>query len=248
MIHKNKYYYNGRYWDGSETEADKKILLSEKPQLYYKLFPRPKVTVKLPKDKFHIHQIYYNEESFKELDGGFIPYKNTFTHNYENDIILEVWRKREWINADYVGVLSWRFYEKTGLTSADINPKKPCVVFFPTGYEKYQHPFSRKGFESVNQMVEACDNYSLFDFKLKDYPIKQNVWCNYWIASPKVFDLYCTKYLSKAIEFFKTRPEYHLTEFHRGRNVPAMTFFLEGLFSVFLQQEKIKYENKRYTV
>jgi hypothetical protein len=68
-----------------------------------------------------IWQIYYDNNSFSKLDKGFIPYNNTgkCTQYFENDVILDIWknRKSEWQNEDLIGVLSWRFFEKTKLTS-----------------------------------------------------------------------------------------------------------------------------------
>lgn len=235
-----KVYYDGRYWDEKISEKEHEYLLSKAPNLYYRLFERPKPKVSICSDKIQIYQTYYDEVSKSKLDGGFIPLQTKFNHNYENDLILNLWRKRDWINADYVGVLSWRFYEKTGLFSTELKLSGDINIYFPKGYAKYEHPFSRKGFGSVDTLVSIADQYKLFDFKLKDYNVKQNVWCNYWIVKPAIFDDYCTRYLSKAIEFFKDKPEYNLTEYHRGKHVPALTFFLEGLFSIYLQHENKK--------
>lgn len=230
-----KLYYEGRYWDEKISDRDKEYLFKVKPQFYFRLFPKPIPKTTRPDQDNHIYQIYYDEYSRNALDSGFIPYDNGFTHNFENDVILDVWRSRTWINAKYVGLLSWRFYEKTGLTSESIKLEGDVNYFAPKGYKKYHHPFSRKGFGSVNELIRIADDNNLFDFKLLNHPIDTIVWCNYWAVKPKVFDHYCTCYLSKVIEFFKDRPEYNLMEMHRGKQYPAMTFFLEGLFSIFLQ-------------
>jgi hypothetical protein len=238
-----KVYYDGRYWDDKISEKEHAYLLANAPNLYYRIFERPKPKVSICGSKIQIYQTFFDELSKSKLDGGFIPLQTKFNHNYENDLILDIWKSREWINAKYIGLLSWRFYEKTGLLSTDLKLTKDVHCYFPKGYAKYDHPFSRKGFGSVDKLVQLADSYNLFPFKLKEYKVKQNVWCNYWIAKPHIFDDYCTRYLSKTIEFFKNRPEYNLTEQHRGKQVPAMTFFLEGLFSIYLQHENINYEN-----
>ena len=89
------------------------------------------------------------------------------------------------------------------------------------------------------QKVQMADKAKLFPFKLDKYKVKKNVWCNYWIATPAVFDDYCTNYLSKAIEFFKGTELYERTEKHRGKQYLSMTFFLEGLFSVYLTEKNL---------
>lgn len=240
-------YFEGMYYSADSSKADLLYLQNKCPEKYRQLFPKVMSETKLIKGN-SVYQVYFDERSKESLDNGFMPYKNGVTHNYENDVILDIWRRRDWINADYVGVVSWRFYEKTGLSSADLKPKSDIMVIFPQNYEKYEHPFSRKGYISVDKMVQLADKHKLFQFKLKRAKIKQQVWCNYWIARPEVFDEYCTNYLSKAVEFFKDKPEYELMEMHRGKLTPAMTFFLEGLFSVFLSKSKYTYEVKRNTV
>jgi len=236
-----KVYFEGRYYTEDSTMNEREYLKEHAYRLYCKLFPAVMPSVPL-KNNLQIYQVYYDAASHAAIDGGFIPFKTGFNHNYENDIILDVWRKRDWVNAKYVGVLSWRFYEKTGLISSKLKLGSDVTVFLIKDYERFKHPFCRKGFNSVNKMVEYADKMQLFPFKLKEYPLKDNVWCNYWVAKPHIFDDYCTRYLSKAIEFFKNTDYYCITERHRGKDCLSMTFFLEGLFSIYLQEEKIKYK------
>lgn len=202
--------------------------------------------------KFNIYQIYYDEVSREKSDPGFIPFNNAGLdcHNFENDVIKHIYlyRRQEWINKDYVGVFSWRFFEKTGLNARDVYKKVsdsgyPVVSFMPPAYKKHLHPFSREGFDSVLECCKQADKAKLFDFKMLNYPVKKIVWCNYWVASPEVFELYCHKYLLKCIDFFRDKKElkelYDATEKHRGTRYISFTFFLEGLFGAFLQEEKI---------
>lgn len=232
---KKKVYWNGGYYN--TLSKDVEVLKQQAPHLYTNLFPISFDSRKINNDKYHIYQVYYDESQLSQLRYGFKPYFNKEQlHNYENDIMLDIWRKREWVNAKYVGVLSWRLYEKTLIEK--ISFQKDVVLFKCLGYEKFDHPFSRKCFGSVNEMVRLADAYKLFPFKLDSYKVKYNVWCNYWVAKPHIFDDYCTNYLSKAIEFFKGTDLYFAKEKHRGQMVYAMTFFLEGLFSVYLTEKK----------
>lgn len=233
-------YYDGTYYSEHSSAEQLDYLRKHAPERYNRLF-RPPMPAERISNGLHIYQVYYNEQTKAALDGGFIPYRGGNFHNFENDIIIDIWRRRTWIDAKYVGVLSWRFYEKTGMLSSDLAPSKDATVYFPNGFEKYDHPFSREGYSSVRRIVEAADRYKLFPFRLEKYKAKKNVWCNYWVARPAVFDMYVRNYLLPAIEFFKLQPEYNLIEMHRGRPTYAMAFFLEGLFSVFLDKEKIKH-------
>ena len=45
--------------------------------------------------------------------------------------------------------------------------------------------------------------------------------------------------LSKDVEFFKGTDLYDRTEKHRGKQYLSMTFFLEGLFSVYLTEKNL---------
>ena len=89
-------------------------------------------------------------------------------------------------------------------------------------------------------MVKLADEHKLFPFKLDQIKTNHVCWCNYWVCTPEVFDDYCTNYLSKAIEFFKTTELYDSKEKHRGEMYYSLTFFLEGLFSVFLTNRNYK--------
>ena len=243
-----KIYYDGRYFNEQCSEADRAYLKANYPFGYNKLFINEiKPTFKAIKGT-SIYQIYYDDNSSKGLDSGFIPYFTKSTpHNFENDVIIDIWRRRDWINSKYVGILSWRFFEKTALSSGKLKLSGDINYFYIPQFKKYEHPYSRKGFVSVNKMVDVADEHCLFPFKLRNKKINTIVWCNYFAVTPQVFDHYCTDYLSKAIEFFKNRPEYALTERHRGKDYFAFTFFLEGLFSIFVT-ENPKYKIKRHGI
>lgn len=239
-----KVYYQGRYYCDNCTLEDREYLKVHAPHLHNKLFPvvMPAVNTVLNKRGVHIYQVYFDEKSKSRLDGGFIPYPTGANHNFENDILIDIWRRRDWLNARYVGVLSWRFFEKTGLISDKLKLSNDVTVFYPRMYQTHPHPYMREEYAQVLQLVDIADKYKLFPFRLRNYKVKQDVWCNYWIAKPAIFDDYIRRYLIPAIEFFKPRPEYDLMTQHRGKMYFTMTFFLEGLFSIYLQEEKINYK------
>lgn len=231
-----KVYFEGFYY--SKDTKGVELLRDKAPHLYAQLFPMT-ISNTIDNRKIQVYQVYYDEQSKEALKYGFIPYfQETTPHNFENDIILDIWSKRNWIKAKYVGVLSWRLYEKTLLEKIKLSGD--VVILNCKGYEEYAHPFSRKCFCTVNQMVKLADEHKLFPFKLEQIKTNHICWCNYWVCTPEVFDDYCTNYLSKAIEFFKTTELYEAKEKHRGKMCYSMTFFLEGLFSVFLTKRNYK--------
>ena len=103
------------------------------------------------------------------VDKRFHSYLNGFSHNFENDVILDVWanHRKAWVNAKYVGVLSWRFKEKTGLTGGELirrikSCKEDAVAIIPKGYDVYEHPYTRKGYASVTTTAEYFDEIQAF--------------------------------------------------------------------------------------
>lgn len=125
----------------------------------------------------------------------------------------------------------------------DLQKNYDVISYCPHLYKSQLHPYSRDGFKSVWDIRDMVDKYGLFPFKLKNYPVRVNIWCNYWVVTPQIFDDYCTNYLNKVVSFFResevkeVRDMYESTENHRnGQPYKAMTFFLEGLFSVFVTE------------
>lgn len=241
-----KAYYMGKYYDNESAVEDLNYLQQVRPHLYYQIKEPDCYLQHSDADKYAIWQIYFDEKSESRIDCNFRQYKNTSSPNFENDVILDVWNTRieDWHPKKYVGVLSWRMFEKTGLNGYDVIEKlERCdtdvVVIFPRGYEKYEHPFTRKGYKSVNDLVDLVDNSGIFDFKLKDYQIEQNVWCNYWVAKPMVFSEYVSDYLLPCMRLIGDNAG---EELHRGKMVKAQTFFYEGLFSVYLHRKRLTYK------
>jgi UDP:flavonoid glycosyltransferase YjiC (YdhE family) len=75
-----------------------------------------------PKQRFRIHQIFYDEPSRGALDPGFIPLDNTQGRPdwYEFWPILQFLRSNNLDEDRWYGFLSTRFEQKTGLNSASV--------------------------------------------------------------------------------------------------------------------------------
>lgn len=241
-----KAYYQGKYYDSEKlSQSDKEKLCEEIPRIYYKIFPCSTDLVAKNASNYSIYQIYYDEKSKARMDCNLTPYENVRSKNYENDVIMDVWQTPLWSNnSRYVGVLSWRFAEKTGhsgyeLINALDKINADAVVIFPKIYSEYKHPYCKVGFTSVIEMAKIIDAAKIFPFKIEGYKVRQNVWCNYWVARPAIFDDYCKRYLKPCMDILDA---YDFKEIHRGKIVPSQTFFYEGLFSVYLTAENIKFK------
>ncbi|MBX9844054.1 MAG: hypothetical protein K2Z80_19830 [Xanthobacteraceae bacterium] len=76
-----------------------------------------------PAQRFRVHQIFYNEESYAALDPGFIPLDNSRDSRpdwYEFWAILQFLRSNALEANVWYGFLSPRFKEKVGLGSASV--------------------------------------------------------------------------------------------------------------------------------
>lgn len=241
-----KAYYMGKYYSAESTKEELQELLSVRPHLYYQVL-EPDVYLQHPDaGNYSIWQVYFDDKSYQKIDCNFKGYKNGETPNFENDVLLDVWKNKsdEWVGADYVGVLSWRMFEKTGLNGYDVIEKlnqcdTDAVVIFPRGYERYQHPFTREGYKTVNDLVSLVDDSFLLPVKLKEYDVIQNVWCNYWMAKPHIFDEYIHEWLLPCMGLIGNHAG---VELHRGKLTPAQTFFYEGLFSVYLSHKQLSFK------
>jgi hypothetical protein len=253
-----KIYVDGQYIESDKaTPSQKKKIAQQRPLLFQEVFYNslPTEPRAAKYDKFQVYQVYFDKDSRKRLDRGFIPYDNSGnTHNFENDVILDLWlsKRKEWIDKRYVGVLSWRFQEKAMMTSQEtykriLHSKADVINLSPKMYVGLKHPYVREGYRMVTDICKMADEYRLFPFDLYQYPVNEVIFCNYWLATPQAFELYCQKYLSRCIMFFRDNKNeeiarmYQVTENHReGKPYIAFTFFLEGLFSVFIKEEKLK--------
>lgn len=194
-----------------------------------------------------VWQIFYDDKSGGQLDPAFIPYDNTWklSEFFENTVILDVWKnkKKEWRGADYVGVLSWRLFEKTRLTSEKIESRlgnKEIYLLTPPEFIGSQNYLAIKQVAAVARLM---DDANLFPFKLSECANqKSQSACNYFLATPGIFDEYCYDYLSKAVEWLKANnrhPQISNSCLWRGRQYPIHTFVLESLFQCYYQYNNI---------
>ena len=205
-----------------------------------------------------LYQVFFDEKSRAALDPGFTPYDNTgrLTDYFENSIILDVHSKPAmWRAFDYVGVLSWRFREKTGMSSADVLSAMAAgdadVYYMTPGiYSMFDAPYSRRGFRDVQELARIIDRCGVLPYALYDYDAGDSFnFCNFWAARPGVFDEYCREYLSKVIDFVERGNDPELVFWrkarveHRGRPYPPAVFLIEGLFQTYAHHRGLKYRH-----
>jgi hypothetical protein len=205
-----------------------------------------------------IWQIYFDDESLNELDKGFIPYsnENKATEFFENDVIIDVWRnhKHIWEKADYVGVLSWRFREKTNITSLDVVKRAneidtDVISMSPTTLNNVKSSLNL----IFNEMCKIIDKYDILPMRMTkqdcDSRGELRNYCNFFICKPNVFDDYVKNYLYPLREFLNDCKDEDLAwilrekrTMHRGKPHLIHTFFLESLFERYVEHKKCSYK------
>jgi hypothetical protein len=209
--------------------------------------------------KLAVWQIYFNQHSAEALDDGFIPYSNKgkVTEYFENEVIIDIWKnnKELWEDANYVGVLSWRFREKTNLTSQDLenhilkSEKVGVFSMSPSLYDRIPSPYSYSAHESVKAICRLIDKHEVLPFKIAGYDSKGKFknFCNYFVCTPEIFDDYVENYLYKLYTWFKTCDDEVLVALlnskvlHRNNPHPIHAFIMEGLFERYVEHKKWSY-------
>lgn len=99
--------------------------------------PWVRIPHSLPKH-MKIYQIYYKPEHMEHLDSGFIPYDNTENlnpHLAEWPNYYKIWKDYKDGSDEYCGMVSWKFKEKSGLSSKQVydfieqNPGHDVYIF-----------------------------------------------------------------------------------------------------------------------
>jgi hypothetical protein len=143
-----------------------------------------------------IYQIHYSPESYAALDTGFIPLDNTNGSSsiHEYGAIREFFLNNAVGDDELIGFFSPRFYEKTGLTAADVyshierNAGKEVYLFNPFFHlcawnqnifnqGELSHPGLTKATNDVLQLL----NISI-DVNTLVMSSINTVYCNYFVA------------------------------------------------------------------
>jgi len=203
-----------------------------------------------------IHQIYYSPESFEDLDPGFIPLDNS---NGRRDW-MEYWPIRQYFlntpvgDDELVGFFSPRFFEKTGLTAADVevcisaNPGQDVYLFNPYFHLAawHQNLFvqasnTHQGIGQVFNEVLALLNIHT-DVDQSVMTSMDTVYCNYFVAK---LDFWKKWLMVSEFVFQLAEDNQHPigqllcddTNYHRGQ-MPLKIFIIERIASFLLNQNQ----------
>lgn len=215
-----------------------------------------------------IYQNYLSSNELAELDPGFIPHSlesNPQPHLREIYQFFNFYDSAQYKEADYVGVLSKKFFEKTRIQGSHF------IEFIKNnpGYDVYFiNPFPQNAYYSYNiwhqgeffhpGIIDATQ--SILD--LSGTPIKLDtlgrqdkkslLYCNYWVGNANFWEKYIPflKTLYNCIEklpdsqkeiYYSNGRYINLVE-NEIKKCPLFPFIFERLFSTFLlAQHDIKY-------
>ena len=210
----------------------------------------------MPRDRFKVQQIYYDESSKGMLDAGFIPLNNSLNPRpdwYEFFVIFQFLKTHELQNDCWYGFLSPKFKQKTGLTSDNLyefleaadqdnhdvaitSPGWDQICYFRNTFEQgeYVHP----GLIDLTQ--EFCSRQKIdLDIRGVVSHSQNSVFSNFIVAKPN----YWKKWLMLAQAFFaivednssnfssKTNT---LTTYHTANRLAPMKTFIQERFPSML--------------
>lgn len=200
-----------------------------------------------------IWQLYHKEEQQKFIFG--IPRKNKDTQSIyrENTDILDIYYNEDWQNENLIGVLSWRFTEKTGIGLKEITeaiqPDIHCYNMSPFPFNEYRHTYDPIGTQNVKDMCDYIDTKKIFSFKLKYFDMRGHLaFCNFWLLSPDLFNDYVKNFLQPVMNWFENDRSPKMQELknrifhHYTGDIKEASLFFEGLFGVWLISNNITFK------
>lgn len=204
--------------------------------------------------KTNIYQIFYNDETQKTRDMGFLPLDNK--ENQRPDW-REYWPIRNYLlknslNEDVLyGFFSPKFKAKTGLSSEDclqfiksqpqdidiisFSPFFDLGAFFQNSFLQClaQHPNSRFAMETTLRVLSP--SHSINDIVMHS---GNNIFCNYFVAKPRFWRIWLEKceLIWNECEMNSNQSAKHLNAAAKGHDSPAAikTFLIERVASLIL--------------
>jgi hypothetical protein len=207
----------------------------------------------------HIYQIFYNSETSKKLDSGFIPLENIIESRPD---WREYWPIRSYLlnnslnEEDYYGFFSPKFEEKTGLKASTViefiegngsgidlfsfSPYFDLCVWHQNSFEQAinQHPNSHDAIRGSLLLLEPS-----IDIDKLVMHSGNNIFCNFFVAKPKFWKAWLKKCEvifkeaedgSSALSQLLNMP----ADRHHSR-APIKTFVIERIASLILCSNKV---------
>lgn len=208
-----------------------------------------------------IYQIFYDQDSKKNLDPEFIPFDNTNSSDptwFEFEPIKKILESNVFEDTEYVGIFSPRFFEKTGMSGSDVfailEKSKSEVISFSPDFQAsvlYLNPFIQADSKHPEFLSCAQKAYQQIGFNIGLNNLVSNhartIFANYWVAKYSFWKIWF-KYALK-LYFLSSNKSQLISKkmnkftWHRGvKHTPFKVFILERLITVLLENLNIDAE------
>jgi hypothetical protein len=219
--------------------------------------------------RINIYQNYHAPELKKYLDPAFIPNDNTSNENPEFReywLFLRMYERGKHKEADYTGLLSWKFNEKTSIKGTKfiefiennpgydvyfINPLPFLINAYAFQNVWHQGDFYHPGLLDFMQRVMNKLNYGI-DLKSMRNDESTTLFCNYWVGNVRFWDGYI-QFTKPIYDYLMANMDVEEKNFvsriaDRIIGISYVPFVFERLFSSLLvMQSSIRFLNYRYS-
>lgn len=209
------------------------------------------------RENLKIWQIFYRTDQYPVLDSGFIPLNNADgrAESLEFAVFQQLAASPETQGLSHWGALSWRFGEKTGLSSQaliELVQQQPEVdVFFMNPYPQHEALHVSPWWHGETAHPEFIDISEAF-FIAAGLPVEEinrltppgdYSFCNYFVGGPRFWAAYLS-FVEQALAQAEQRmPEPLLQKLHSTTADPKgihhgatyLPFIIERLFAVFMR-------------
>jgi hypothetical protein len=184
-------------------------------------------------------QVYYREDQRPELDELAVPYFNRdLDPLYENRIILDLLRARDYRGHDYWGVTSWRLRQKTDLSveaiSTAINTGSTSSVYIYDNEARGEEVALNRDNAIGAILKRLRDLHGLFPDE-RWVPVLRNFWLADNASCGRYFDFLSAMHLSLTEDTICRRLLTTAWLDHRGSKTSLHPFVYEYLFGLFLR-------------
>ena len=215
-----------------------------------------------------IYQIYYDKSSEQLLDNSFIPFDNSkaiHSEWYEYSAIREIFKNNTFAPQEYVGVLSPKFFSKTGLSGKEVircvEKSTADIISFSPHFSQialFKNPFTQgdhyhKGLLDTSQKLFNLIGLNInLEHLVTDqtraiyshyFIAKHSFWLEYLKFSEKIFDIT----LGNSEVAFELNSNVN----YKNKNVQLKVFIMERLVSALLENlninAQIGYSYKNYS-
>lgn len=201
--------------------------------------------------------IYKENQVLSESDFFPLVRKNNIRPEWrEFQILIDIYRQKKYLESDFVGVFSPKFNLKCKIKASQFidfisaNPNKDVYFINPFPQIPYwsfnvwmQGECAHPGLCSIAQKLFDICNINLRIDNVPRHGPDILLYSNFWVGSPKFWEIYVGGWLSPIAEFLENNPNHPVARAVMEQTThtdpaPFLPFIIERLFSTFLSFNK----------